>query len=89
MKKILIYQWIYNISLHQNGRNKINSTILAKKYVEDTGYTVPELVRNQLSLIIRDCDGNKLLFLVLCNVSINLRNNYCLCLLYNCVLYLA
>ena len=41
----------------------------AKKYVEETGYNVPELVRNQISLIIRDCDGNKLLFLVLCNVN--------------------
>ena len=41
----------------------------ARKYVEKTGYNVPELVRNQISLIIRDFSGDKLLFLVLCNVN--------------------
>ena len=32
MKKTLIYEWIYNISLHHNGRNIAHSNALAKKY---------------------------------------------------------
>lgn len=35
MKKTLIYEWIYNISLHHNGRNIAHSTALAKKYTNN------------------------------------------------------
>jgi len=35
MKKNIIYQWIYNISQHYNGRNIANSTALAKKYTNN------------------------------------------------------
>tara|TARA_B100001173_G_C15887983_1_gene504346 strand:- start:392 stop:619 length:228 start_codon:yes stop_codon:yes gene_type:complete len=35
MKKTLIYEWIYNISLHHNSRNIAHSTALAKKYTDN------------------------------------------------------
>tara|TARA_Y100000741_G_scaffold85279_1_gene62796 strand:+ start:7049 stop:7273 length:225 start_codon:yes stop_codon:yes gene_type:complete len=50
MKKTLIYEWIYNISLHHNGRNIALSTALAKKYTNKVIYDYAITQYNDLNL---------------------------------------